>query len=54
MINKGLKETRVSYNGTMSSHKRIDSKEGHEVDKRALVKLACQPKHGKRSHDAEK
>ena len=54
MINKGLKETRVSYNGTMSSHKRIDSKEGHEVDKRVLVKLACQPKHGKRNHDAEK
>lgn len=47
MINKGLKETRVSYNGTMSSDKRIDSKEGNEVNKRALVKLACQPKHGK-------
>ena len=37
MINKGLKETGVSYNGTMCSHRRIDSKEGHEVDKRALV-----------------
>ena len=54
MINKGLKETRVSYNGTMCSHRRTDSKEGHEVDKRALMKLACQPKHGKRNHDAEK
>ena len=37
----------MSYNGTMSSHRRNDSKEGHEVDKRALVKLACQPKHGR-------
>lgn len=54
MINKGLKETRVSYNGTMCSHRRMDSKEGQEVDKRALVKLACQPKHGKWNHDAEK
>ena len=53
MINKGLKEIGVSYNGTMCSHRRIDSKEGHEVNKRALVKLACQPKHGKRNHDAE-
>lgn len=49
MINKGLKEIGVSYNGTMCSHRRIDSKEGHEVDKRALVKLACQPKHRKRN-----